>query len=156
MNIPTSIRAGLCLAALLCWGPAWAAASADQAHITHLMKQQFDKPEAPLTVAPVVVKDDHAIASWAQGERGGRALLRRYRGQWEISVCAGDGLTDPQVLQTAGLTSPQAQSLAKALAHAEARLPAAQRAKFSTFDGLLRLGAGGHHPPAHGAPGAGH
>lgn len=154
MNVRNLILLGL--AVVVSSAPAWAGAPEDTAHITRLMKQQFDKPEAPLTVAPVVVKGDHAIASWAQGERGGRALLRRYQGQWEISVCAGDGLTQPGVLRTAGLTTPEADALAQALVRAEAGLPAAHRARFSTFDGMLRLGAGGHHPAAHGASGPGH
>ena len=156
MNFSNRAIPGLCLALLLCMAPAWAGGPDDESSITHLMKQQFDKPEAPLTVAPVVVKGDHAIASWSQGERGGRALLRRYHGQWEISVCAGDGLTNPTVLQSAGMTSPQADTLARALARAEARLPPSQRARFSTFDGMMRLGAGGHHPPVSGASGPGH
>lgn len=151
MSIRNLTFGGLCIAFLVAMAPVQAGVAEDEASITRLMKQQFDKPEAPLTVAPVVVKADHAIASWAQGERGGRALLRRYHGQWEISVCAGDGLTSPSVLQSAGMTSPQADALARALVRAEAGLPAAHRAKFSTFDGMLRLGAGGQHPPAHGA-----
>lgn len=139
------------LALVLSVASAMAGVADDEVSITRLMKQQFDKPEAPLTVAPVVVKGDFAIASWAQGERGGRALLKRYHGAWEISVCAGDGLTNPAVLQTAGMTSPQADALAKALARAEAKLTLAERARFSSFDGMLRLGAGGHHPPEHAA-----
>ena len=31
----------------------------------------------------------------------------------------------------------------------EAKLPAAQRAKFSTFDGVVRMDANGQHPPEH-------
>jgi hypothetical protein len=52
------------------------------------MKGMFDTPENPLSVEPVVVLGDNAIAGWVQGERGGRALLWRVDGQWEIRLCS--------------------------------------------------------------------
>lgn len=123
-------------------------ATADRNAVRHVLMAQFDKPEARLQVEPVVVVGDAALAGWAQGERGGRALLFRKGNQWQIAVCGGDGLKDAKVLHDAGIEPADAQALATSLVAAEARLPAAQRAKFSTFDGLMRMGAEGQHPPA--------
>lgn len=99
-----------------------------------------------MQVDPIIVQGDFAIAGWTQAERGGRALLRRHHGAWQVNLCSGDGLKDPKVLVDAGLAPADAKHLAERLVRAEASLPAAQRAKFSTFDGLMRMDAQGHHP----------
>jgi hypothetical protein len=123
--------------------------AADQAAIRHVMMAQFDKPEARLAVDPVVVAGDAAVAGWAQGERGGRALLFRKHGKWHIAACAGDALKEATTLRDAGVGARDADALATNLAKAEAALPADLRAKFSTFDGYLRLEGSGQHPPEH-------
>ena len=121
----------------------------DEASIRHVLMATFDKPEARLVVDPVVVVGVHAVAGWAQGERGGRALLLQHGSEWHITLCAGDGLKQAKLLREAGISRADADALAKDLATAEAKLPAAQRAKFSTFDGVVRMDANGQHPPAH-------
>lgn len=124
---------------------AMAADSADQLHVRQVLVSTFDKPESRLQVDPVVVQGDHAIAGWTQGERGGRALLRRHGGTWQITACGGDGLKDVSTLVDAGIPVADVKVLVQALGAEEARLPAAQRAKFSTFDGLMRMNAQGTH-----------
>lgn len=129
----------------------WAAAAepnAAEAAVRQALMAEFDKPESRLQVPAVAVEGDAAVASWAQGERGGRALLFQKGRVWRIALCSGDGLKGTQLLRDAGVSAGAAQALSKALAHAEARLPAAQRAKFSTFDGQVRMDAAGRHPPA--------
>lgn len=123
--------------------------TADQASIRRVLMTTFDKPEARLSVDPVVVIGDHAVAGWTQGERGGRALLLRHATEWRITLCAGDGLKQAKTLREAGIAPSDADALAKGLAIAEGKLPAAQRAKFSTFDGVVRMDATGQHPPVH-------
>jgi hypothetical protein len=144
------LRHGLA-AAIVCtsFGVAAADVTADQASIRRVLMTTFDKPEARLVVDPVVVVGVHAVAGWAQGERGGRALLLRRGTDWHITLCAGDGLKQAEVLREAGLSQADADSLAKGLATAEAKLPAAQRARFATFDGVVRMEASGQHPPQH-------
>jgi hypothetical protein len=58
---------------LLLAGPVLAQ-TADEAAISELLHTTFDRPEAPLTIAPVVVAGSHAIAGWAQAEMGGGAV----------------------------------------------------------------------------------
>jgi hypothetical protein len=144
------LSAAFVAVAALGWGVATAqAAPADATAVRHALMARFDKPEARLQVAPVAVSGDAAVASWAQGERGGRALLFRHAGQWKIALCGGDALKDPNVLKEAGVAPGPAVALARSLARAEARLTPAERARFATFDGLVRMGADGEHPPAH-------
>jgi hypothetical protein len=117
--------------------------------IEHLMKAQFDKPEAPLTVVPVTIEGDYAIAGWIQKDRGGRALLKAEGGKWTIRVCAGDGLLRVSTLEMAGVSGPIAKRLAEKVATAEKRLPVDQVKKFSLFEGVLKIEAGSQHGNGH-------
>lgn len=74
-----TVRNGLA-ALLLAAMPVAAMAEDDAGAIRHVMMATFDKPEAPLTVDPVTVRGDLTVAGWAQGDMGGRALLRREEG----------------------------------------------------------------------------
>ena len=78
--------------------PAAAHAMTDAQAIEHNMKKLFDKPDAPLAVAPVTIEGDYAIAGWIQSGKGGRALLKKEKGQWSIQVCGGDGLKKSSAL----------------------------------------------------------
>jgi len=120
--------------------------------IRHAMMATWDKPDARLTVEPVVISGNHAVAGWLQADRGGRALLRKDHGKWVVAVCAGDGLKEAKLIEQAGVPVAAARDLAQKLAAAEAKLPAAQVKKYSLFDGWLKVD-GGHHAPAHGHKG---
>lgn len=108
------------------------------------MKKQFDRPDAPLSVAPVTVLGNYAVAGWIQGGKGGRALMQKDANGWFISVCAGDGLKDAKVLQTTGMPADHAAKLATAVKAAEAKLSKDQLALFASFEGMLKVGPAGH------------
>lgn len=118
----------------------------DAGAIKHLMMHTFDKPEAPLTVDPVTVSGDLAVVGWAQGDMGGRALLKKKEGQWALILCSGDALKEASSLVKFGLSSADADAMAAAVVAAEARLNATLVAKFSTFDGVVMMDANGAHP----------
>jgi hypothetical protein len=90
-------------AAVLADGPQSTPLNPDQQAIVDVMKAMFDKPEAPLSVDPVVVMGDAALASWAQGDMGGRALLARKDGVWSITLCGGPDLRAPEFLAANGV-----------------------------------------------------
>ncbi|MEW9806365.1 copper uptake system-associated protein [Mesorhizobium marinum] len=136
-------------AAVACF-PALAEDAVDATAIRHLMMATFDKPEAPLTVGPITVAGDVAVAGWAQGETGGRALLRRKDAAWALALCSGDALREAKALRHFGLTPAEAEAMARAVVEAEARLDPALVARFSAFDGVVMMDEQGHHPPAHG------
>ncbi|MBU1304386.1 MAG: copper uptake system-associated protein [Alphaproteobacteria bacterium] len=111
----------------------------DTAAITGMLKGVFETPDAPLSVEPVVVSGEYAIAGWSQGEAGGRALLRKTASGWAVHLCAGDGLKDAGNLAAIGVPAADADALAAALASAEAHLDPALLAKFASFDGTVMV-----------------
>lgn len=125
--------------------PGAAMAHDDKHAIIHLMKSMFDAPDNPLSVDPVVIVGDHAIAGWVQGEKGGRALLWRVDGQWQIRLCSGDGLKDQKLLENANISSADAKTLIAELAVAEAALDPAVLAKFASFEGTMVIEPGAAH-----------
>lgn len=119
--------------------------------VEQVMKAQFDKPDAPLTVVPVSIEGDFAIAGWVQKDRGGRALLKTEGGQWRIQVCAGDGLLQVSALEMAGVNRTVAKRLIEKVLAAEKRLPADQVKKLSLFEGMLKIDANTQHGHVHGS-----
>ena len=85
-------RRDFCVGVLLSGSASVWAHGGDVEHITHLLKRQFDRPDAPLKVQPVVVLGDAAVAGWFQQDRGGRALLRK--GKATLDDAAVDLLFD--------------------------------------------------------------
>lgn len=135
--------------------------SSDADSVRAVLMKTWDQPQSRLVVDPIVVQGDVALAGWQQGERGGRALLRRHGSDngWRVAICAGDGLRDPSLLRDAGVPAADADLLARRLADAESRLDARTQARFASFDGLVRMDGQGNHPPGHGTapdPHAGH
>ena len=136
------------------------ASMGDAQQITHVMKAQFDRPDAPLKVHPVVVDGHHAVAGWMQANKGGRALLVKEKDKWSITVCGGDGLRDAKVLAQTGMGNAAAQSLAAKVQSAEAKLSKAQLKQLALFQGELKIepntahgdghGQGHHKPAQHG------
>jgi hypothetical protein len=90
----------------------------DEHQIAAVMKQLFEKPGAPLTVAPVSVEGNYAVAGWSQGGRGGRAFLQKEKDQWAITVCGGSGLTQASEMQLIGMKADAAARLASHAPHA--------------------------------------
>lgn len=132
-------------------------AAQDKTSIAAVMRSTWDRPESPLQVEPIVVIGDHAVAGWAQADSGGRALLRRANGKWLIHLCSGDALKESAFLMQSGLSHDAAAKMARAVADAEAALPAERVALFARFDGVVMIDAEGNHPPAHGhGGGSGH
>jgi len=124
-----------------------AAGQGDARAIRSLLMGKFDRPDARLTVEPVVVRGGHAVAGWVQGERGGRALLRSEHGQWKLVACAGAAFREAAELEKAGIAPADARALAKAVAAAEAKLPADQARKLSLFGGVVQMDADGERLP---------
>lgn len=127
--------------------PAPVAARDEAAEIVGLLMQTFDRPEARLSVGPVVIEGDAAVAGWTQGETGGRAFLRRTQDGWQLLACGGDALKTAKTLAGLGLPAQQAQALAAAVAAGERGVEAGRRRAFASFKGLQAMqGSTSHHP----------
>jgi hypothetical protein len=149
-RIPVALIAHAWMA-LLCAihipSPAFADDDADQ--IRALIGTTWDKPESKVETDPVVVSGHHAVASWTQGARGGRALLRQDGGRWSVVLCSGDPLKEAAWLVEAGVPQPDANRMAEDLSAAEALVLPERRAKFSLFEGTIASDAGSHQPTPH-------
>ena len=126
------------LTQLLAAGQA-AAHDMNEHQITMVMKQLFEKPNSPLTVVPISVEGDYAVAGWVQGGRGGRAFLQKDKNQWAIAVCGGSGLTQADVMQSIGMKGDAAARLAAAVVAAEGKLNADKRKLFDGFEGMVKV-----------------
>lgn len=145
-----AVMRALAIATVLSTAQPFAAYAEETDTVRHVLMQMFDKPEQPLAVDPVTVEGDIAVAGWAQGGMGGRALLRRKGADWQLILCSGDALKQAKSLQQFGLTAEQAEAMAKAVVTAEARLDTSVVQKFSRFDGVVMMQTDGSHPPAGG------
>jgi hypothetical protein len=114
------------------------------ADIRAVMMHDWNKPEAPLSVDPIVVVGNFAVADWTQPALGGRALLVRSGDHWSVALCAGDSLKDPTMLAHAGMSATDAEALLRALSIAEETVPAERLARIAAFKGVVRMGGG--HP----------
>ena len=117
----------------------------DAAAIRALIGATWDRPDSKVETDPVVVSGQHAVASWTQGDRGGRALLKRDGAHWKVVLCSGDPLTRAVSLVETGVPGPDADVIARRIADEEARTPADRRAKFSLFEGTVMGDAPAHH-----------
>ncbi len=137
--------------------PSTAQPAASSAIEARLMAE-FDRPQARLTVAPIAISGEYAVAGWRQEGRGGRALLRRRGHEWRIVMCAGEALRREPALIQIGLSTEDARVITATLAVEEGRLGTAHVAALDSFEGQVTMDGAGHHPPAgsHGAHGSHH
>jgi uncharacterized protein YcnI len=112
--------------------------------ITHVLKAEFDTPETPLTVAPVVVSGEWAIAGWSQDGRGGRALMKKDTDGWYVHMCGGEPFKHAKTLSQIGLSREAAISIAADLAKAEQKLGAETIALYDSFGEAIEIGKTGH------------
>lgn len=113
---------------------ALAAQSADESvKVSNALTQLFDRPDARLTVDAVAVASDHSLASWSQSGRGGRALLKRVGGHWQIVLCGGKELIHVEALKKAGVPTPDALAISQRLTSSEQKLPSAKRLAYDNF-----------------------
>ncbi|WP_439926205.1 copper uptake system-associated protein [Nitrobacter sp. JJSN] len=117
----------------------------EAATISQLLHVMFDKPNHTLVVEPALIAGDHAVADWAQGEMGGRALLRKRQGKWTLVLCAGDGIKTADGLTKVGVPAAEAMQIADDMKRAENKLSPDRVAMFSRFEGLVMMeGDTGH------------
>jgi hypothetical protein len=135
------IRSAFLAAALLTACSAPSGSDGAEAAIEAVMMTTWDRPEARLSVGPVVASGDWGVAGWTQGEAGGRALLRRIDGDWSVVLCAGDLLKTTDGLAQAGVPSADARRIADNLGTEEVGLAPERLAKMASFTGVVRMDA---------------
>lgn len=122
---------------VLCSISVASAGEATEDAIRHMLSATFDKGSLRVIADPVIVDGDVAVASWTQGEKGGRALVRLKKGSWGVVLCGGDALKEAQGLTDVGVVPDAAARIATRLDEAERKTSPERRALFSTFEGLM-------------------
>lgn len=112
------------------------------AAIPLVMKALFETEGNPLAVEPVIVSGDWALAGWIQGEKGGRALMKKGDKGWAIHLCSGASLKDQATLEQIGIPTAEAKTIAEQNAAAEAALGADKIALFDSFEGTMMMHGG--------------
>lgn len=105
----------------------------DEAQIQAVIGKTYDKPNNKVNTTPISIADDFAVADWTQGKRGGRALMKRIDGNWEILACGNDGLKDTKSLVKAGMSEKTASTIVRKLADLEKLEDPKRLAKFNLF-----------------------
>ncbi|HTT10374.1 MAG TPA: copper uptake system-associated protein [Burkholderiaceae bacterium] len=114
--------------------------------IRAVIASTYDTLESKVETAPIVVRGDYAVADWIQGHRGGRALMQRRDGAWQIAACGGEAFRTVDGLKLAGVPADTAVQLVALLTRAEGSLANDRVKLFDSFD--AKNGGAGHH---HGA-----
>lgn len=137
----------LALVALIAPGAALAqgTSSPESSAVRAIIAATYDRPDAKVETDPVVVSGSYAVADWIQGEKGGRAVLRKIDGSWTILLCGGDALKTDRGLRGAGVPGGTARQLAEALAVAERNLPHERLHRFGLFQAESNAPNTHHH-----------
>ncbi len=149
MNWPSLRRISLfACAAIYCASNAIAHPQTEaesQEKIKALISKTFDQPNLKVQTTPIVIEGKVAIADWTQGQKGGRALLRRKHADWEIIACGGAGFKDPSAITSAGISKEIANNITAKLKTAESSLPPQKIKQLDSFDGVVTMGHGMQH-----------
>jgi hypothetical protein len=143
-----SLLTGLVISAFLYTGYAFAHSQTEaesQDKIKALISKTFDQPNLKVQITPIVIEGKVAIADWTQGQKGGRALLRRKHADWEIIACGGAGFKDPSAIASAGISKEIANNITAKLKTAEAALSAQKIKQLDSFDGVVTMRHGMQH-----------
>jgi hypothetical protein len=143
-----SLLTGLVISAFLYTGYAFAHSQTEaesQGRIKALISKTFDQPNLKVQIAPIVIEGKVAIADWTQGQKGGRALLRRKHADWEIIACGGAGFKDPSAIASAGISKEIANNITAKLKTAEATLSPQKIKQLDSFDGVVTMRHGIQH-----------
>jgi len=118
----------------------------DNQKIETSLRSMFETPDNPLHLQPVVAVSDYAVVGWIQGNRGGRAYLRKKGDVWSVVLCSGEALKGTALLKDMGTPAPIAEQIATQVAAAEASMTEEQRTLLSSFGETLMMdGEDGHH-----------
>lgn len=111
----------------------------DEAQIRDLMTAQFAAADEPVTVEPVTIRGDEALAGWSRDTAGGRAYLHKGRDGWSIVAYAGKEMFHSSLYQRYGMTPEAAIDLIKAEAMAEAALGHTTTVQLDRSEGIVEV-----------------
>lgn len=107
--------------------------------VTQAIKLHWEQPNQPVEVLAVAVEKEFAIADWIQGERGGRAVLRKNNEDWQTLACGDAQIKNAQTLTQYGLSLPQAQAIVQQLQLEEQHIPAEKLQLIDEFSNVVDM-----------------
>jgi len=110
-----------------------------QVAIRDVLKTMFETPDKPLTVDPIIVQEEWAIAGWQQDGRGGRVLLKQSPHSWQVQMLGGDTFKSPAGYASAGVSPRDAEQLSQRVIEAEAKLDGPALELFGSFEGMVAI-----------------
>jgi hypothetical protein len=123
----------------------------DQGQIVAQLMKQFHTEASPLSVGPVSLSGNWAVAGWLQDGKGGRGLLQKTDTGWFIYLCSGSSLKDVEILIEIGVPKADAQAIVDQLLTAEKSLRSEDVVLQDSFAGTVIIGTNGVED--HGAHG---
>lgn len=147
IQLLTTVSAAWLLA--LAGSAALAQGANPETQVRDLIAKTYDRPDHKVETVPIVVDGDYALADWTQDEKGGRALLRRAEGQWQIMACGGDAFKDLKTLKDAGIPAGTAKTLIARLSAAERSVSPERVKRFGLFGTADDPRLKDHHAHAH-------
>lgn len=106
---------------------------------TVLRAELGNAPE--IIIAPVVLKDDLAVAGWTRGDLGARTFLRQDEaGSWYVEMWSGKSLLLTATLSSLGVRKTAADDLRSELTASEALLGRQFIQRFDGFPGTVVIG----------------
>jgi hypothetical protein len=149
------MRRGLALALLLAAAACAPDHGAEEREVRTLVFTELSQPDLGVVVGPVVMQSNYAIVDWTRGAfSGGRTLLRKDKGDWNMILCGGAPLKQRPTLEAAGVPDGTAGILAAKLVTEESRLNGERRAQIDKWSGLRLDGKRVNCPEARPVPSA--
>lgn len=106
--------------------------SEEKAAIAQVLQEKYGAKGA-VAVEPVVLRNEYAVADLVQGDIGGRAVMRKRKGEWQVLVLTGQDARDASYLVKSGVPEIEARALANMLVASEKKVPEEQLIKLERF-----------------------
>jgi hypothetical protein len=92
--------------------------------------------KSSVSVEPIVLRNDYAVADFVQGDIGGRAVLQKHKGLWQVLVLTGQDARDAAYLVKIGVPQVEARALANMLVTSEKQVPEERLVKLDRYAAL--------------------
>jgi hypothetical protein len=107
----------------------------EKAAIAHALQAKYGA-KGSVSVEPIVLRNDYAVADFVQGDIGGRAVLQKHKGLWQVLTLTGQDARDAAYLVKIGVPQVEARALANMLVTSEKQVPEERLAKLDRYAAL--------------------
>lgn len=109
-----------------------ASVSEEKAAIVQTLQSKYGSKDS-IAVDPIVLRNEFAVADVVQGDIGGRAVMQKRKGQWQVLVLTGQDARDAAYLAKIGVPEVEARALVNMLVTSERQVPEERLVKLDRF-----------------------